>query len=345
LIELKLVVFGSSRLGAILGKGDIVDLNLAYAAYLKKEGVGRPYAHACSSLPSCQQVFIEEGETALCAAREAIEYVEKNLEKGATGPRGEKIVYKPEEAHIRAPLPSLASRIACAGANFYDHAAGAASMRGTTVTVEDIKRDVEAGKHVPWGFWKFARNVAGPDEAVVYPAKTQRLDYEVEVAAIFGKAGKDIPEAEAMDYVFGYTILNDFSLRDVREQQGSFAWGKNFDTSVGLGPCVVTKDEIPDPYVLGLELRVNGQLRQNGSMKDMIRRFPFCISHLTKDFTFYAGDMISGGTCAGTAMDTTPRDAEGRTSPEKFLKPGDLVEATVESIGTLRNRVIRKPQK
>jgi len=342
LIELKLVVFSPNRLGAILGKGEIVDLNLAYASHLKEEGLSRPYAHACSSLPSCLQAFIEEGETALCAAREAIEYVEKSLEKGIMAPRGEKIVYKPEEAHIRAPLPSLASRIACAGANFYDHAAGAASMRGTKVTVDDIKRDVEAGKHVPWGFWKFARNVAGPDEAVIYPAKTQRLDYEVEVAAVFGKAGKDIPESEAMDYVFGYTILNDFSLRDVREQQGSFAWGKNFDTSVGLGPCVVTKDEIPDPYVLGMELKVNGQLRQNGSMKDMIRRFPFWISHLTRDFTFYPGDIISGGTCAGTAMDTTPRDAEGKTSPEKFLKPGDIVEATVEKIGTLRNKVTQK---
>lgn len=343
MIKLKLVVFNRNRLGAILEKGEIVDLNLAYATYLSGKGVSRPHAHAQAALPSNLQAFIEEGETALCAAREAIEYVEKSLEKGVAGPRGEKIIYKPEEAHIRAPLPSLAARIACAGANFYDHAAGAASMRGTKVTVDDIKRNVEAGKHVPWGFWKFARNVAGPDEAVIYPAKTQRLDYEVEVAAVFRKTGKDIPEAEAMDYVFGYTILNDYSLRDVREQQGSFAWGKNFDTSVGLGPCIVTRDEIPDPYVLGMELGVNGQLRQNGSMRDMIRRFPFWIAHLTKDFTFYPGDIISGGTCAGTAMDTTPRDAEGKTSPEKFLKPGDIVEAKVEKIGTLRNRVIQKP--
>ena len=342
MIKLKLVVFNRNRLGAVLGNGEIVDLSLAYAAYLSGKGVSRPYAHAEASLPSNLQAFIEEGEPAIAAAREAIEHVETGLEKGIAGPRGEKIVYKPEEARIRAPLPSLAARIACAGANFYDHAAGAASMRGTKVTVDDIKRDVEAGKHVPWGFWKFARNVAGPDEAVIYPAKTQRLDYEAEVAAIFGKAGKDISEAGAMDYIFGYTILNDYSLRDVREQQGSFTWGKNFDTSVGLGPCVVLKDEIPDPHVLGMELRVNGQLRQNGSMKDMIRKFPFWVSHLTKDFTFYPGDIISGGTCAGTAMDSSPRDAEGKTSPEKFLKPGDLVEAKVERIGTLRNRVVRK---
>jgi len=343
LIALKLVVFGPNKLGAILAEGDILDLNLAYAAYLSTKKVSRPYAHANAVLPSDLQCFLEEGDPARAAAIEAVGYAEKNLEKGFIGPKGEKIVLKPGEANIRAPLPSLASRIACAGANFYDHAAGAEIVRGVKITVDDIKREVEAGKRPPWGFWKFARNVAGPDEPVVYPAKTQRLDYEAEVAIVFGRKGKDISEKDAMDYIFGYTILNDFSLRDVREQQGSFAWGKNFDTSVGLGPCIVTKDEIPDPYILEIQLRINGQTRQNGSMKDMIRKYPFWISHLTRDFTFYPGDIISGGTCAGTAMDTTPRDAEGKTSPEKFLKPGDTIEATIKKIGSLKNYVIKKP--
>lgn len=285
---MKLVVFNSNRLGAILREGEIMDLNLAYAAYLSGKSVNRPYAHAHAALPPELQAFLEEGISAVNSAREAIDYVEKSVEKGIAGPKGEKIVFKPDEVRIRAPLPSLAARIACAGSNFYDHAAGGASMRGVKVTIDDIKRDVEAGKHEPWGFWKFARNVTGPDEPVIYPARSQRLDYEAEVAVIFGKAGKDISEEKAMDHIFGYTILNDFSLRDRQEgQQGSFRFAKNFDTSVGLGPCIVLKEDIPDPYSLKLELKVNGQLRQNGSMKDMIRQFPFWISYLTKDLTFY----------------------------------------------------------
>ncbi|MFB0543480.1 MAG: fumarylacetoacetate hydrolase family protein [Candidatus Bathyarchaeia archaeon] len=340
---MKLVVFDSKKLGAVLGGGEIVDLNLAYATYLSRRGVNRPYAHAHATLPPTLQSFLEEGGRATAAAQEAVGYVEENLEKGVSGPRGEKVVFKPDEVRVRAPLPSLGSRIACAGANFYDHAAGAASMRGVRVTVEDIRRDVEEGRHVPWGFWKFAHNVAGPEEEVVYPARTQRLDYEVEVAAVFGRAGKDIPEEVAMNYIAGYTILNDFSLRDRQEQRGSFAFGKNFDTSVGLGPCIVLKDEVPDPYVLRMELKVNDEVRQKGSMRDMIRKFPFWVSYLTRDLTFYPGDMIASGTCAGTAMDTTPRDAEGRTSPERFLKPGDVVEAKVEKIGTLKNYIVQKP--
>jgi len=340
---LKLVVFGPERLGTLLENGEILDLNLAYTAYLSSRGVARAYAHAHATLPSNFQSFLEEGESAVEAAREAVDYVEERLERDVSGPRGEKILFKPEEVRIRAPLPSLASRIACAGANFYDHAANAYSMiKGVRITVEDIRREVEAGRHVPWGFWKFAHNVVGPEGEVIYPARSQRLDYEVEVAAIFGRAGKDIPEEEAMDYIFGYTILNDFSLRDQREQRGAFAFGKNFDTSVGFGPCIVLKDEIPDPHVLGMEFRVNGEVRQRGSMRDMIRKFPFWISYLTRDLTFYPGDMIASGTCAGTALDTSPRDAEGRTSPERFLKPGDVVEAEVERIGLLRNYIVRK---
>jgi len=341
---LKLVVFGNNTLGAWTKTGQIIDLNVTYASYLHSKGEGRPYAHASALLPKNLQSFLEEGPSAVKAAADALEYVHE--EKDVSGPRGEKIVHDPGEIRLKAPLPSLGSKIACAGANFYDHASSAYTMmRGTKVTIDDIKKDVEQGKYPPWGFWKFPHNVSGPEAKIPYPSRSQRLDYEVEVAAIFGKKGRDISEKDAMDHIIGYTILNDYSLRDRQEQgqQGSFMFGKNFDGSVGLGPCIVLKDEIPDPHVLSLELSVNKQLRQKGTMKDMIRGFPFWISYLTRDLTFYPGDMIASGTCAGTAMDTTPRDQEGRTSPERFLKAGDTVEATVERIGSLRNYIVSKP--
>ncbi|MGQ9679503.1 MAG: fumarylacetoacetate hydrolase family protein [Candidatus Bathyarchaeia archaeon] len=335
---MKLLVFNSNRLGCLLEDETVVDLNLAYLRYLQGKGVSRPHAHANSILPCDLLSFIEEGGSAIEAAMDAIDYAKKNQ----GGPDGEKILFKLDGVRIQAPLPSLASKIAMAGANFYDHSAGALSMiQSRKITVEDIKREVEAGKYKPWGFWKHARNVIGPDEPIIYPGKTQRLDYEVEVAAIFGKRGKDLEEKDAMDYIFGYTILNDLSLRDQEEDRGFFL-PKNFDTSAPMGPYIVTADEVGDPHGLRMKLRVNGIIRQDGSMKDMIRPFPFWISWLTRDLTFYPGDIICGGTCAGTALDTSPRDHEGRTKPDRFLKAGDVVEAWVEKIGTLRNPVIEK---
>ncbi|RLI08170.1 hypothetical protein DRO42_06830 [Candidatus Bathyarchaeota archaeon] len=299
----------------------------------------RPYVHADAVVPADLLGFIEEGEPALRAAEEALSFVR---EGNVGGPRRERIVFEAGEVKVRAPLPSLTSRIAMAGANFYDHAAGALSMiRGKKITVEDVKRDVEEGQAPPWGFWKFARNVVGPDEPIIYPARTERLDYEVEVAAVIGRRGKDIPEEEAMSYVFGYTILNDISARDQPNDRGFFL-AKNFDASAPMGPCIVTADEIGDPHTLGMRLKINGVIRQEGSMRDMIRQFPFWIAYLSRDMTLYPGDIICGGTCAGTALDTSPRDAEGRTRPDNFLRPGDVIEAWVEKIGVLRNPVVAK---
>ena len=336
---MKIVVFDQQRLGCLLEDNSILDLNFAYIALLANRGVGRPHARANVDLPSNLLNFVEEGESAIKAAKEAVAFVEGGARKG---PHGEKLVFKPEEVKIHAPLPSLASRIAMAGANFYDHTAGAAAMRsGEKVSSDDVRREVEEGKRPPWGFWKHARNVIGPEECIIYPARTERLDYEVEVAAILGRRGKDISEDEAMNYIFGYTILNDISARDQPNDRG-LRFGKNFDTSAPLGPCIVTADELGDPHTLSLRLKVNGVIKQDGSMRDMIRKFPFWISYLTRDMTFYPGDIISGGTCSGTAMDTSPRDAEGRTKPDKFVNQGDVLEAWVEKIGVLRNPVVTK---
>ncbi len=338
---MKLVLFGPKRLGALQEDGTIVDLNLAYATLLSSRGVDSPYARADAEVPSDLLAFIEEGDSALEAAEEAITMVKGGV---AEGPRGERLACRCEEVKIHAPLPSLASRIAMAGANFYDHAVGAYTMiRGVKITKEELRRQVEEGKSPPWGFWKQARNIIGPDEPIVYPDRTKRLDYEVEVTAVFGKKGKDIPEGEAMDYVYGYTIDNDVSCRDQPGDRGLFL-AKNFDTSVPMGPCIVTADEIGDPHKLGMRLKVNGELKQDGSQEDMIRGYPFWISLLTRDMTFHPGDMICGGTCAGTALDTSPRDEEGKTEPDNFLNPGDVVEAWVEKIGYLRNPVVAKGQ-
>jgi len=336
---MKLVVYGSEkRLGCLQEDGSVVDLNHAYAALLASKGIPRPCEKAEAMVPSCLLCFIEEGDEGLKAASEAVAYVKRGHK---VGPNGEQLVFKGEKLH--APLPSPASRIAMAGANFYDHSVDVARMQGRPTTIDELKNQVAAGTYNAWGFWKQARNVVGPDSEVSYPARTQRLDYEVEIGVVLGKKGKDIKEEETASYIYGYTIVNDLSIRDGPRTGGpdGFFFAKNFDGCAPMGPCIVTADELGDPYKLKLKQTVNGKIRQNGSMESMIRRFPWWIAWLSRDMYLYPGDIVCGGTCAGTALDTSPV-IDGKTKPDNFLKAGDVLEATVEKIGILRTTIVAK---
>jgi len=339
---MKLVVFNVGRLGALQEEGSVIDLNLAYAAYAKSRGDERPYARADASVPSDLLAFILEGEKGIQEAKKAVGHVKKG---NALGPRGEKLLYKPDEVKLHAPLPSKGTKLAMAGANFYDHSLDAGrSLRGdTTTTIDDLKRQVEKGEYPAWGFWKMAGCVVSPDAEVPYPSRTQRLDYEVEVGAVIGKRCKDVSEEEAAGCIYGYTIVNDLSIRDGARRPGpdGFFYAKNFDSCAPMGPCIVTADELGDPHKLKIRQRVNGELRQDGSMESIIRGFDWWLSYLTRDMVFYPGDVICGGTCSGTAMDQTPVK-DGKTDPRLFLKPGDQLEAWVEKIGSLRTRIVAK---
>lgn len=339
---MKLVVFNNKRLGSLQKDGSIIDLNLAFATYQKIKGSMRPYAKADAKVPSCLLSFIKEGKKGIQNAEKAINQIKTTGEE--KGPNGEKLVYKPDEAKIKAPLPSRASKIAMAGANFYDHSADVSKMFGRDLTIEDIKKQVERGEYTPWGFWKQAGCVIGPYEPIIYPSRTQRLDYEVEVAAILGNKVKDVNVEEAMRHIYGYTIINDISIRDTPRRSGpnGLFYAKNFDGCAPMGPCIVTADEIGDPHKLKMRQTINGVIKQDGTMESIIRGFDWWLSYLTRDMTFYPGDIICGGTCSGTAFDTTPI-LNGKTKPDNFLKIGDTLEAWVEKIGTLQNKVVKKP--
>lgn len=339
---MKLVIFNNNRLGSLQKDGSIIDLNLAFATYKKTEGSLRPYAKADAKVPSCLLSFIKEGDNGIKNAVKAINHIKTTEEE--KGPKGEKLVYNPDEAKIKAPLPSRASKIAMAGANFYDHASDVSKMFGRNVTVEDIKKQVESGEYAPWGFWKQAGCVIGPYDSIIYPSRKQRLDYEVEVAAILGNKVKDVKEGEAMSHIYGYTIVNDISIRDgprISGPNGLF-YSKNFDGCAPMGPCIVTADEIGYPHKLRMRQTINGVIKQDGTMESIIRGFDWWLAYLTRDMTFYPGDIICGGTCSGTAFDTSPI-VKGKTKPDNFLKIGDTLEAWVEKIGILRNKVVKKP--
>jgi 2-keto-4-pentenoate hydratase/2-oxohepta-3-ene-1,7-dioic acid hydratase in catechol pathway len=200
------------------------------------------------------------------------------------------------------------------------------------------------------GFISFTENATATDEDIIYPSRTDRLDYEGEIAVVIGKKGKDIKVANAQEYFWGYMLMNDVSARTAlptMDNPGSrFARDKNFDTSTCAGPYVVV-GELVDPQNVNWETRVNGEVRQRGNTKDMAFSFAELLEHLSEDMTFYPGDVISAGTTGGTATDSSPfLPAEGGARPQKdprlFLKVGDSVEVSNPVLGVLRNQVVAK---
>ena len=338
---MQLVKYNAGRLVALMDVKCVTDRNYAYAGYKHSKGAANPQRKADANVPSSLLAFIKEGDKGLNEAQKAVDYVKAGA---CCGAKGEKLVYKKGEYKLRAPLPSPATKIAMAGANFYDHSIDAYKMlRGDTTTLEELKAQVERNEYRTWGFWKQSSLVRDQDGETPYPDKTKRLDYEVELGAVLGKYAKDTKEEDGMDYIYGYTILNDLSIRDLGFGSGpdGFFFAKNFDGSAPMGPCIVTKDEIPDPYKLGLKQWVNDELRQDGNMSSIIRGYEWWLAWLSKDVAFYPGDMICGGTCSGTAMDQTPR-IEGKTDPKLFLKPGDQLRAWIEGVGELRTKIVSK---
>ena len=330
---MQIVVFGPHhRVGAIHGE-QIVDLSLACAKRLKEhENERHPLVLAEAMVPSDLAKFIDAGTRALDHAAAAIEHLFGDTHD-RLGANGETLVHAASDVRLHAPRPQ-GSRIACAGGNFADHLAG---MVGIPVD-QATARIRETGI---WGFWKVGR-AADPEADIPYPARANRLDYEGELAIVLGKQGKDVPADKARDLVWGVTLLGDWSIRAPAEPQGPLKFGmaKNFDQSCSLGPCIVVGEL--DPANIDVETWVNGERRQRFNTRDMVFSFWEYVEYLSRDLTLYPGDIISGGTAAGTAQDSSQRMPDGQLAPERFLKAGDVVEIRSPGIGTLRARVVAK---
>jgi 2-keto-4-pentenoate hydratase/2-oxohepta-3-ene-1,7-dioic acid hydratase in catechol pathway len=227
------------------------------------------------------------------------------------------------EIHLLAPIPRPRKNVFCVGMNYLAHAIESARSRG---------REYEPLAH-PAFFTKVNTAVSGPDDDIPYPTGiSEQLDWEVELAVVIGRGGKNWSEAAALDQVFGYMVVNDVSAREVQNQHGGqFFKGKSLDGFCPSGPWIVTADEIPDPQALGLQTRVNGVVKQDSSTADMIFPVTQILAELSAGMSLEPGDIIATGTPSGVGM--------GR-SPQEWLRPGDVVEVEVERIGTLRNRVV-----
>ena len=328
---MKFVVFGEDRRVGLLQGDAILDVNHAATRYLSEKR-DRPQAaqEANEAAPADLVRFIEAGDRALDLTREAAAYLESAEDAAVSVPV--------KHTQLHAPWPQR--RIACAGGNFAQHFRDAMKNRGESVTLEQVRERIRG--NLPSGFWKITHEVMGPEDEIIYPERTQRFDYEAEPALIFGRRAKDIPAEKAMDYAWGVTLLNDWSIREMPPLlvPMSLNLPKNFDCCVSLGPCIVVGEA--DPRELDIKLTVNGELRQDFSSTEMVYTFPEIIEFLSKDLTLLPGDILSGGTGAGTAMDASQRDSEGQLLPDLFLKPGDVVEMSSPQIGSLRNRIVEK---
>jgi 2-keto-4-pentenoate hydratase/2-oxohepta-3-ene-1,7-dioic acid hydratase in catechol pathway len=185
-------------------------------------------------------------------------------------------------------------------------------------------------------FFQNVDAIIGPDEAIVYPeGLTKELDYELELAIVIGKSGKFFGPEEAEDYIAGYLVFNDITARDIQRREmesGVFSFSKAIDTFCPIGPWIVTKDEIPDPQALAMQLRVNGEVRQQGNTAQMRIPIPHLVAHHSAQ-GFSAGDLLTTGTISGVAaVQPNPFDF--------YLRPGDRIEAEIERVGVLRNHVV-----
>ncbi len=252
--------------------------------------------------------LIEGGPELLAEAR-------KVVEAAAGGPALAAV-------ELRAPIPRPRKNIICLGMNYAAHAIESLRAKGLP----------EKLPQHPVFFSKMPTAVNHPNAPVPLMADVSaQRDWEVELAVVIGRRGRDIPASEAYNYVFGYTILNDVSARDLQSRHHQFFYSKSLDGSAPMGPWIVTADEIPDPHALGIRLRLNGELVQNSVTRDMIFDIPTCIATFSRGVTLEPGDIIATGTPAGVGMGMTP---------QRWLQAGDVMEAEIDGIGVLRNEVV-----
>jgi acylpyruvate hydrolase len=322
----------------------VIDASAAYALYLgDTDQAPDAEERAAAEVPAELAAFIAAGEAAIGRCDLALAHLSV---RSRHEPASRSVVHARDEVDLRAPLPRHA-RLFCAGTNYADHAArSAGAAPGDTAAVEAMYKTMRSlGLR---GFIALRENVIASGEAIIYPARTDQLDFEGEIAVVIGAVCKDVAADEAHRYFYGYVLVNDVTARrvtPVADNPGSrFARDKNFDTSKCVGPYLAV-GEFPDPKDITWETRLNGVVRQKGHTNDMIYSFAEILEHVSADMTLYPGDIISGGTASGTCNDSTPRDHDGNRDPAAFLAVGDVIEISNPVLGTLANHVVAKPDR
>jgi len=264
--------------------------------------------HASSDMLS----FLERGEDAMAKTRMLEEAAKADLERlcSISG-----TVFDALSVDVLAPIPRTTKNIVCLGLNYREH----------------IKEVGLPFPKYPVFFTKPSTSIVGPDAPILFPKSTSKVDYEAELAFIFGKRGKDVAEEDAYDYVAGYTVFNDVTARDLQRRHEQWFKGKGLDTFAPMGPYLVTRDEIQDPHNLEISLELNGSLMQKANTGNMVFKIPTLIKFITMDMTVEPGDVVATGTPSGVGY---------TRKPPVYLKPGDVMKAYVENVGVLRNNIV-----
>ncbi len=292
---------GTTHLGAHTDTG-IVNLSA-----LLRETLG-----ASASVPNDVAGLIEAGPDMLEHARRALQDTTRHGAHKAA-----------PDARVLAPLPRPGKNVFCVGRNYRLHI-----IEGNLAAKRDPNDFPKAAEFFskPW------TTVIGTGDSIQRHAKhTRILDYEIELGIVIGKGGVDIPRESALEHVFGYTIINDVTARDLQKRHGQWFKGKGLDTTCPMGPWVVHRSAVPDAQALNMELDVNGEVRQHASTQDMLFDVPAIIEQLSAGLTLHPGDVIATGTPSGVGFAMTP---------PRCLEPGDVIRARIDGLGELVNTVV-----
>ncbi|HWO42945.1 MAG TPA: fumarylacetoacetate hydrolase family protein [Candidatus Eisenbacteria bacterium] len=301
----------AERLGLMNSEDQVIDLAEINQRYFKG---GKP------EFLGSMQAFIEAGAKAVQVAKRAERYVAAKTPEEQKKLMNVGALFSSKRAKLLAPIPAPKKNVVMLGINYREHVEEGARARSLEI------------KYPEWPvfFTKPATSVIGPGGKVVKHPITDKLDWEIELAVVIGKRGRDIPKDKAYDHVFGYTICLDMTARELQRQHGQWFKGKSLDTFCPLGPWIVHKSAVPNPQELRLICRVNGEIMQDGNTRDMIFDIPTIIESLSAGMTLDPGDIISTGTPSGVGFARVP---------PVYLNPGDRVEGEIEGIGTLRVEV------
>ncbi|HEU4345514.1 MAG TPA: fumarylacetoacetate hydrolase family protein [Candidatus Binatia bacterium] len=300
------------RLGLLGPQDQVIDLAELNRRYLR---------NGSASFLESMQAFIEAGGKALQLARKAQTYVNRKSPDEQKKLARAGALVNLNQTRWLAPIPRPKKNVVMLGINYREHVEEGARARSLDI------------KYPEWPvyFTKPATSVIGQKGKVVKHKVTDKLDWEVELAVVIGKKGRDIPKDKAYDHIFGYTVCLDMTARELQRIHGQWFKGKSLDTFCPLGPWLVHKSALPNPQQVRLVCRVNGEVMQDGNTRDMIFDIPTIIESLSAGLTLEPGDIISTGTPSGVGFARVP---------PLFLKPGDRVEAEVEGIGTLEVEVV-----
>jgi acylpyruvate hydrolase len=295
----------SPRLGCFIGQDRVVDLEASCAAWLSAKGVVRSVAIAAALFPQSTRGFLEGGS----ATQDMLGAMVDAIKAGKWQP----VSHPANTVRLHAPINDPGKFI-CIGLNYKDHAA----ETGSPVPKE------------PPVFPKWNNAILDPGEPILRPRGEKTLDWEVELGVVIGKTARFVPRDRALDYIYGYTIINDASARDFQFHTSQWGPGKMGDTLAPVGPYIADRSEIPDPHVLELKTWVNGTLMQNGNTKNFIFDLGYIIQYLTNIMTLSPGDLISTGTPAGVGFSR---------KPPVTLQPGDICKLEITGLGTLENPI------